>query len=386
MLPVNVFDFTVSGHRDGPDDFLVAGKFVGKLMANCYSGYQGIALRSDSRMARGACNAHARRKLFESRENYPLRLSQLPAMFQKLYDVEDRARAMTIAEREQVRVREARPVRRRMCELLDSELASRVLPKEKSGEAPGYLRNQWDALQLYLSDGRLPIDNNEVEQLMKQLAIGRKDWLFIGSVPAGERAADLLALFSSALRNDLDACVYVKDVLDRLLAGSTDYASLRRDRWARSHPDHIVRTGPKNAAIAPTLNVSVALNAASPERSESEVNPIPQSRTPHRPPTPTPGAHGRTLAKTTVESTTGEICVPMCRVPRNVPNCTGTNRQKIGSIERAAACLAAECRSYVLRKTRPNSTTTRANLGLFHPHMMRASWGGGGLHLSAGSK
>ena len=239
MIPINVFDFTVSRHRDGPDAFLVAGNFVGKLMADCYSGYQGIALRSESRIERGACNAHARRKVFESRESYPLLSSQFLAVYLQLYDLEDRGREMTAEERGRLRDREARPLWGRLRELLDSEASSRVLPKDKFAEALGYLRNQWHALQLYLSDGRLPIDNNEVEQLMKQVAIGRKNWLFIGSVAAGERAADLLSLVSSAVRNDLDVWVYVKDVLDQLLSGSTDYASLRPDRWAASHPEHI---------------------------------------------------------------------------------------------------------------------------------------------------
>jgi hypothetical protein len=81
--------------------------------------------------------------------------------------------------------------------------------------------------------------NNETEQLMKQIALGRKNWLFLGSVAAGERMADLMTLVSSALRNDLDVWAYVKDVLDRLLAGGTDYASLRPDRWAAQHPEHI---------------------------------------------------------------------------------------------------------------------------------------------------
>jgi transposase len=101
----------------------------------------------------------------------------------------------------------------------------------------GYLRNHWDALRLYLSDPVLPIDNNDVEQLMKQVAIGRKNWLFLGSVPAGERAANFLTLVSSALRNDVDVYSYIKAVLDALLAGSTDYASLRPDRWAEAHPE-----------------------------------------------------------------------------------------------------------------------------------------------------
>ena len=100
----------------------------------------------------------------------------------------------------------------RLRELLDGEAASRVLPKDKFAEALGYLRNQWDALQVYLGDGRLPIDNNETEQLMKQVAIGRKNWLFVGSVAAGERAADFLTMVSSAVRNDLDVWAYVQGV------------------------------------------------------------------------------------------------------------------------------------------------------------------------------
>jgi hypothetical protein len=74
---------------------------------------------------------------------------------------------------------------------------------------------------------------------MKQVAIGRKNWLFLGSVAAGERMADLLTVVSSAVRNHLDVWAYVKDVLDQLLAGRTDYAALRPDRWAASHPEHI---------------------------------------------------------------------------------------------------------------------------------------------------
>jgi transposase len=237
--PINVFDFTVSRHRDGPDEFLVAGGFTGKLLADCYSGYQGITLRSEARIVHAACNAHARRKIFDARAYQPLLSSRFLAAYQELYDIEDRAKTLTVGQREVLRDQEARPVWQRLRALLDSAAAAEVLPKEKFAEALTYLRNQWDALQVYLGDGRLPIDNNDVEQLMKQVALGRKNWLFLGSVAAGERMADLFTLVSSALRNDLDVWAYVKDVLDRLLAGSTDYAALRPDRWAAAHPEHI---------------------------------------------------------------------------------------------------------------------------------------------------
>jgi transposase len=236
-LPLNVFDFTVSRHRDGPVAFLES--FTGKLMADCYAGFQGIALGSDGQIQRAACTAHARRKVFESRDAYPLETSVVLAKFQQLYDIEDRAKTLSPEERLALRQTEAVPIWASLGEWLDGESAARVLPKSRFAEALGYLRNHGQPLQLYLTDGRMPIDNNEVEQLMKQVAIGRKNWLFVGSVAAGERAADFLTLTSSAVRNDLDVWAYIKDVLDQLLAGSTDYHALRADVWKQSHPEAI---------------------------------------------------------------------------------------------------------------------------------------------------
>ena len=237
MVPLVWFDFTVSRHRDGPD--LVLETFRGKLMADCYSAYQGIELRSAGQIERGACVAHARRKVFEARDSYPRQASVVLAHFQQLYDLEDQARAWSPDEQQQLRETAATPVWASLGEWLTSDAAARILPKSKFGEALGYLRNHWAPLQLYLSDGRMPIDNNDVEQLMKQIALGRKNWLFIGSVAAGQRAADFFTLVASAIRNDLDVWAYLKDVLDRLLAGETDYEPLRPDRWREAHPEAI---------------------------------------------------------------------------------------------------------------------------------------------------
>jgi transposase len=236
-LPVNVFDFTVSRHRDGPDDFLK--NYRGKLMADCYSGYQGISLRSESRILRGACWAHARRKVFDGRSSHPLEASHLLAMVGELYDIEERGKLLSADDRLQLREEAACPVLERLRLWLASETAARVLPKTVFGQALGYLRNQWEALLLYTTDGRMPIDNNDTEQLMKQIALGRKNWLFVGSVAAGCRAATLMTIVSTAHRNDLDVWAYLKDVLDQLLAGSTDYRSLQADIWKQSHPECI---------------------------------------------------------------------------------------------------------------------------------------------------
>jgi transposase len=235
--PINVFDFTVSRHRDGPDLFLDG--FAGSLMADCYSGYEAVRTKSDGRIVRAACVAHARRKVFDSRANHPVHAAMLLEMFQTLYDIEDRAKAFSPSERQQLRHAEARPIWARMSDYLASDSISNVMPKEPFGQALTYLRNQFDHLLVYLDDGLLPIDNNETEQLMKQVALGRKNWMFIGSVAAGYRAADLMSLVSSAARNDLDVFLYVNDVLDRLLAGEMDYDSLRPDVWKQSHPEAI---------------------------------------------------------------------------------------------------------------------------------------------------
>jgi len=237
ITPLTFFDFTLSRKRAGPD--LVLENFQGKLMADCYSGYQGLELRTDKRILRGACASHARRKIYESREVYPKESSLVLAKFQQLYDIEDRGKTMSADERFALRQEEAKPVWDALSEWLDSPAAKDILPKSRFGQALGYLRNQWDALLLYLTDGRMPIDNNDVEQLMKQVALGRKNWLFIGSTAAGDRASDFMTLTASAVRNDLDVWAYLKDVLDRLLAGETDYQPMRPDIWRESHPEAI---------------------------------------------------------------------------------------------------------------------------------------------------
>ena len=235
--PIIVFNFTVSRHRDGPEIFLDG--FTGKLMADCYSGYDAVQTASDGRIVRAACVAHARRKVFNTRSNHPTHAVMLLSMFQRLYDIEDSAKTSSAVDRKSLRQAEAKPIWEQMREYINGDAVQDVLSKDSFGQALTYLRNQFEPLLVYLDDGLMPIDNNETEQLMKQVAIGRKNWLFIGDVEPGYRAADLLTLVSSAVRNDLDVFVYVKEVLDRLLAGETDYEALRPDVWKLSHPEAV---------------------------------------------------------------------------------------------------------------------------------------------------
>ena len=124
-------------------------------------------------------------------------------------------------------------------EEVQSRTSNVILPKSDFARALQYIRNHLSELQRYLADVALPIDNNEVEQLMKQVALGRKNWLFAGSIAGGERTAGFFTLVSSALRNDLDVWHYVHDVLQQLLSGVTNYEPLLPWNWAATHPGAI---------------------------------------------------------------------------------------------------------------------------------------------------
>lgn len=238
-LPVVAFDFTVSRHRDGPDEVL--RDYQGTLIGDCWSGFQKIDVRSDSRIALAACWAHARRKIDECRRAFPTQVAKLESLIRMLYDVEDQIKDLDDAER----LARRQSLSRQVLGLIDDYLASpamqspAVLPKSNLGMAAAYVRRHWEALCRFTEDARIPLDNNDCEQLMKRVATGRKNWLFKGSLAAGERAANLLTIIGSAIRNDLDVHAYLDDVLRRALAGGTDWAQLSPDVWRSAHPESI---------------------------------------------------------------------------------------------------------------------------------------------------
>ena len=236
---LNVFDFTVSRHRDGPDLFFE--NYRGTLLGDCWHGFGAIAAESDGQIVRAACSAHARRK-FEDAKDYPTDRHRWMQWFQELYDLETRAKKFSAEERLKLRQTEARAIWNQMeaeFVAIDDRTKQVVLPKSELRKALNYTGNHWQELTRYLDDASLPMDNNECEQLMKQVAIGRKNWMFAGSVAGGERTAGFMTLVSSAHRNDLDVWTYVNDVLTRILAGQTDYAPLLPWNWAAEHPEAI---------------------------------------------------------------------------------------------------------------------------------------------------
>ena len=238
-VKLNVFDFTVSRHRDGPELFFT--DYEGTLLGDCWNGFESIAVASKGRILRAACNSHARRKI-ENSTSYPDDRKRWLLWYQQLYDIEDRGKLLPPNERLELRQQEAKPIWAEIGKWLEEvkqRITNVILPKSDFGKALNYVRNHFVELRRYLDDGMLPMDNNETEQLMRQVALGRKNWVFAGSVEGGERNAALLTLASTAIRNDLDVWEYVKDILDQLLAGCTDYEPLLPWNWAQSHPEAI---------------------------------------------------------------------------------------------------------------------------------------------------
>jgi hypothetical protein len=236
LAPYNIFDFRVSRHRDGPDDFFRDSRCT--VQGDCFSGNLSVVLRSEERLTFAACWSHARRKLVEC-TTYQEECGLLLGLVQALYDVETRGKDLSWQDRQTLRQRESTVILAAIRQWLDTTPLDAVLPKSDFAEALRYLRNHWAALNVYVQDGRIPIDNNSVEQLMKQVAMGRKAWLFVCSVAGGEQSAQMMTLVSSARRHDLDVGLYIKDVLDQLLAGSTDYQRLLPDVWKQSHPEAV---------------------------------------------------------------------------------------------------------------------------------------------------
>jgi transposase len=235
--PYDVFDFRVSRHRDGPAEFLAG--YQGHVMADCYSGNLSVVLGSGGSMIRMACWAHARRHVFEARE-VDHSISALPlAWIGQLYDIERQAVDKSVEERAELRQRQSQPILERMDQWLRGSLANSVLPASKLGQAFNYLRNHWEALQVYATDGRLPIDNNPVERLMKRVAVGKKNWLFVGSLRAGIRNANLMTLVASAHRHDLDVFEYLRDVIEHLNRGTARPSELLPDVWKQHHPEAV---------------------------------------------------------------------------------------------------------------------------------------------------
>jgi transposase len=218
--PLNVFDFTLSRSRDGPAQFLKG--FHGYLHADAFGGYDGLYISGD--VIEVMCNAHARRKFHEARTTDAARAAVAIGYYRALYAIETAIKKQIAGETDEsqkaairfsIRTEQAVPLLEEFHKWLQEQKPD-VLPKSPIATAISYALNHWDALARYTSSGYLDIDNNVAEQEMKNIAIGRKNWLFVGSENGGKTAAVLFSFASSCRRHGHDTFAYLRDVLTRL--------------------------------------------------------------------------------------------------------------------------------------------------------------------------
>jgi transposase len=209
--PLVVFDYQSSRAGRHAKEFLAG--WQGHLMVDDFSGYK--ALFADGVIELG-CLAHARRKYFDLNEAQANPIAQEALhRIAALYAIEAQGRDMDVEERTQLRREHALP---QLQALHDWLLQTRVTVANGGGTAKAidYSLKRWAALSRYATDGLLPIDNNPVENVIRPIALGRKNWLFTGSEQAGQRAAAIQSLLGTAKLNGLDPAAWLRDTLGKL--------------------------------------------------------------------------------------------------------------------------------------------------------------------------
>lgn len=206
-----VFDYQPSRSGQHARDFLDGWR--GYLMVDDYGGYKDLFRQGVTELA---CLAHCRRKFFDlhAAGKHPVAEEALRRIAE-LYAIEDEAREGDMAARRALRQQEALP---RLQALHDWLIAQRVTTADGTGlaRAIDYSLKRWPAVLRYVEGGELPIDNNPVENAIRPVCLGRRNWLFTGSERAGCRAAAIQSLLATAKLNDLEPYAWLRDTLEKL--------------------------------------------------------------------------------------------------------------------------------------------------------------------------
>jgi transposase len=236
------YDFRPNRSRAGPAEILA--HYQGVLLTDGHSAYKSLVNESRGRLRAAACWMHARREFDEARvtTSHPL-VEETLARVRVLYDVEDRAKALSFEERRALRDRESRPLVERLFARMDEQCAA-LRPSSQLAKAIHYSLNRRVELSRFLDDGHLELDTGLLERSMRGPALGRSNYLFFGSLSGGRTAATLYSIVQSAKLYNLDVTAYLTDILRRVGEISpTDTDSLSHllpDRWAKNHPQHVL--------------------------------------------------------------------------------------------------------------------------------------------------
>ena len=230
-LKASLFDYQPGRGREGPDNILE--KYQGFLQTDGYSTYEKIGAKQG--VVHLGCMAHARRHFMEARHsNVPLADHALK-MFQQLYAIEARIKDLALegADKLLLRTNEAVPILKAMKQWLAEEYV-KLRPSSPIAKAMAYSLPRMDMLSIYTTDARLNIDNNPVENAIRPVAIGRKNYLFAGSHEAAQRAAMMYSFFNTCRLHHINPYEWLKDVLERMhLYTSSNLHELLPQNWAK---------------------------------------------------------------------------------------------------------------------------------------------------------
>jgi len=193
--------------------------YLGTVISDDFAGYGRL---DPQKVRRAACWAHARRKFFEAQGAYPVEAAEMLERIRLLYKLEASVQpdAAFDDQRLQMRRELAAPQLAQIKESLDL-WAQRVLPKSPLGKAVFYARNNWSRLERYADDPRVPIDNNAAEQAIRPVALGRRNWLFMGSERGGRAAAVYMTLLATCKRAGVNPYEYLRDIFSRIMSHSS---------------------------------------------------------------------------------------------------------------------------------------------------------------------
>jgi transposase len=205
-----LYDYQKSRGREGPDEMLK--NFIGFLQTDGYTVYTNLANSANITLL--ACMAHARRKFEHALDNNPLLAAEMMSMFGELYDIERMGREANLSPEslKELRQQKAKPVLDKMEAWLRKHLIQ-VPPKSALGMAIAYTLNLWPRLIRYIDDGRFQIDNNLIENSIRPLALGRKNYLFAGSHDAAQNAAMMYSFFATCKINNIEPFAWLKETL-----------------------------------------------------------------------------------------------------------------------------------------------------------------------------
>lgn len=209
-----LFDYRPGRGREGPEDILQG--FQGYLQTDGYGAYEDFGKRPGVKLMH--CMAHARRKFHEALHEDKPRAEQALAMFQKLYAIERKCRNEDLDSDaiRTMRQEHAIPILQEMKTWMEKTYAEITVRKSPIAQAIAYCLPRWDKLSIYVEDGRLTIDNNMVENAIRPVALGRKNYLFAGSHEAAQRAAMVYSLLATCKLHQVDPYKWLKDVLQHL--------------------------------------------------------------------------------------------------------------------------------------------------------------------------